>query len=69
MNEQEKKTALFANLIEIGKRALLKNTSEDFQVPDDAIPAGVSRAQWVADQFAAALENAMRDQAISQGVV
>lgn len=68
MNENEQKTALFANLIEIQTRVLLKNTSEDFQIPDDAIPPGMNRAQWVREQVAAALGTAMQAQSIMKEV-
>lgn len=68
MNENEQRTALFANLIEIQSRVLLKNNSEDFQVPEDAIPPGMSKSQWVKEQVATALSNAVRDQSIMKEV-
>lgn len=68
MNENEQRAALFANLIEIQARVLLKNNSEDFQVPEDAIPPGMNKAQWVREQVAATLGNAMKAQSLMQEV-
>lgn len=68
MNENEQRAALFANLIEIQARVLLKNNSEDFQVPEDAIPMGMNKAQWVREQVATALSNAVNAQSIMKEV-
>jgi hypothetical protein len=68
MNDNEQKTALFANLIEIQSRVLLKNNSEDVQIPEDAIPPGMNKAQWVREQVAAALGNAVNAQALMKEV-
>lgn len=59
------KVATLANLIEIGKRAILNAPTDDFQIPE----APGATADFVAETFAAALGDAIRTQAISKGTV
>lgn len=75
MEENLVQQATLANLIEIGKRAILKLNREDIEIPQSRLydapvaPGGsASYADIVAEDLAAALGAAIRDKKLKEGV-
>lgn len=73
MEKNVQQVATLANLIEIGKRAILRQKSESIQIPpcDPNGIAGpnVDLGQRVGEDFAAALLRAIKEKEAKEGVI
>lgn len=67
-NQNVAKTAVFANIIEIGKQALLNSGSSDFAVPGPDVTGGRSAGDYTAELLASALQSALQERAMKGGV-
>ena len=74
MEKNVQQVATIANLIEIGKRAILRQKSESIQIPPTSNPnefsgMNVDLGERVAEDFGAALMRATKEKAAKEGVI
>lgn len=69
MSDNVKQVATLANLIEIGKRVLLRQRTESIQIPNvDSYP-GTNIGEQVSEDLGAALVAAIKEKQAVEGVI
>lgn len=69
MTDKVQQVATIANLVEIGKRVMLRQKSEAVQIPVEEFAPGTDLGERVSEDMGAAILKAIKEKEAKEGVI